>query len=433
MDRVHEHRGEIVADVGRDRPIAEQRAGALHRVVHEVREHERRSDGVERPALDPADIEEVADELCEALGLAVDARRRRADLGGRPLDLGVGQRAGRGADGGERGAQLVGHGIEQRRLQLVASAGDLRGRGLLGEAVAFQAAADLVGGSGEEPRLLDRRGSRSRPPQRADQPRRPAGTAIATTYGISARGARRPGAATVPAWTSDHSAGSSPERRWSTAETAVPGNGLAGSVSATTRSRSPRRRSSCGARAMTTRSKRVSVASVRATSPSASAVVDASASVRLIDDRARASRSRRSEAAVRSRCVPASRPTTTPTNSRSSRSRQLRWIRDEQRVPGLDEQDVVEDERADGACDGRPRAVQDAREDDRHEIRRRGVRHVGDALEDGDRDRRDGERKQDGHGRPGGTDETGHEAHAPLGRCRIRCRRGSGHAFLSHP
>ena len=81
----------------------------------------------ERAGLDPAHVEQVADEAVEALGLEVDRPGRGATLVVGPGDLGIHQAAGRGADRGERRAQVVRHRIEERVLEGLALPGDLGG------------------------------------------------------------------------------------------------------------------------------------------------------------------------------------------------------------------------------------------------------------------------------------------------------------------
>ena len=81
--------------------------------------------------------------IASALSLLVVRRR-----GGCPAEG-----PGRGADRREGGAQVVRHGLEQRRLQRVALAGDLGGLRLGGETIVRDRLAELVGRRGEEPGL----------------------------------------------------------------------------------------------------------------------------------------------------------------------------------------------------------------------------------------------------------------------------------------
>ena len=59
-------------------------------------------------------------------------------------DRWVGKSSRRGTDGGERRAQVMGHGVQEGRLQLLATSGNLKLGGLLLETVAHDSLPDLV-------------------------------------------------------------------------------------------------------------------------------------------------------------------------------------------------------------------------------------------------------------------------------------------------
>ena len=125
--------------------------------------------GRERARLDPAHVEQRVDESIHALRFVVDRAGRRASLGLIELDGGIGQAAGRRADRRQRGAQVVRHRVEERRTQLVAPALDLGiGRGG-GEPVSTQRLGHLVGGRRQEPGLLERRLTGLRRPLRPER------------------------------------------------------------------------------------------------------------------------------------------------------------------------------------------------------------------------------------------------------------------------
>ena len=119
----------------------------------EVGQGEHREVRPELPGLDPAHVEEVGDEPVEPLGLAVDGAGDLPALVGRPLDVGVHEHARGRPDGRERRPQVMGDGVEQRRLDRLAAPRDLGGGRLAAEPVALERPTDLVGGSGDDARL----------------------------------------------------------------------------------------------------------------------------------------------------------------------------------------------------------------------------------------------------------------------------------------
>ena len=119
----------------------------------EVGQREHREVRPELPGLDPAHVEEVGDQSVQPFGLAVDGTGDLPALVGRPLDVGVHEHARGRPDGRERRPQVVGDGVEQRRLDRLAAPRDLGGRRLAAEPVALERPTDLVGGGGDDARL----------------------------------------------------------------------------------------------------------------------------------------------------------------------------------------------------------------------------------------------------------------------------------------
>ena len=145
----------VAAGRRRARPPGQRsRREALERADEQIVELERVRPGAQHAGLDPAQVEQVGDQSVEVLDLAldgIDALAFAPRSSRRPPE-----RAGRGADRGQRRAQVVRHGLEQRRLQRVALARHLGGVRLGGEAIVGDRLAQLVGGGGEQPRLRRR-------------------------------------------------------------------------------------------------------------------------------------------------------------------------------------------------------------------------------------------------------------------------------------
>ena len=113
----------------------------------------------------------MVDEAVEVLDLAVDRGRALLAVG-----LATGRCRGRRLPAaarivGQRRPQVVRDRLEQRGLERVALAGDLRGLRLGGEPILGERLADLVGGGRQEPRLASGPGSpAARSAQRPDRP-----------------------------------------------------------------------------------------------------------------------------------------------------------------------------------------------------------------------------------------------------------------------
>jgi hypothetical protein len=93
-------------------PLGETRTVAGHHRLQGIREVDGLQVGAEGAALDAAEVEQVGDQAVEVLGLAVDGL-----CTGQPIRLRhrVGtfeDRARRGADGGQRGSQVVGDRVQ---------------------------------------------------------------------------------------------------------------------------------------------------------------------------------------------------------------------------------------------------------------------------------------------------------------------------------
>ena len=98
--------------------------------------------GLERAGLEPRHVQQVADESVEALGLLEDGRRELSrERRGRRL---LHQAAGRAGDRGERCAQVVRDGAQQRAAQPLALRREPRLLGLLGDAGPLERRGDLA-------------------------------------------------------------------------------------------------------------------------------------------------------------------------------------------------------------------------------------------------------------------------------------------------
>ena len=85
----------------------------------------------QRAALQPAHVEEVADQAVEPIGLLVDGQQELLGGIGRPRHVPLHQAGDRGLDRRERCAKIMGHRAEQGGPQCVGLA-EQRGRGCLG-------------------------------------------------------------------------------------------------------------------------------------------------------------------------------------------------------------------------------------------------------------------------------------------------------------
>ena len=122
----------------------------LHVVARQARTDRRTASSIRSPSANTAEaraklarfhaahVEEVRDQPIEPLGLGVDRSGDLAALVGRPLHIGVHQRARRGSDRRQWRTQVVGDRVEQGRLERVAPAGDLGRRGLALEPIALE-------------------------------------------------------------------------------------------------------------------------------------------------------------------------------------------------------------------------------------------------------------------------------------------------------
>ena len=95
------------------------RAEAAERGGEHLLEPDRRRADLERARLEAAHVEQVADERVQPVGLLVDRAQEVVARLGRPLDVLLEQARDGGLDAGERRAQVVRHGGEERGPQLV--------------------------------------------------------------------------------------------------------------------------------------------------------------------------------------------------------------------------------------------------------------------------------------------------------------------------
>ena len=130
-----ERLGDVDVDVGGSGAEARERGG------DDLVDADRRQADVERAGLEPAHVEQVADERVEPVGLLVDRGEELASCLGRPVDVVLEQARHRRLDRRERRAQVVRDGGEERRAQLVGG-GEAAGVGRLGLELARAASDD---------------------------------------------------------------------------------------------------------------------------------------------------------------------------------------------------------------------------------------------------------------------------------------------------
>ena len=114
---IGEHARERLGDVELDRAVGD--ADAVQRGGKHLVEADRHGADLERARLEPAHVEQVADERVEAVGLLVDRLEELLPRLGRPVDVALEQARDRGLDRGDRRAQVVRDGGEERRAELV--------------------------------------------------------------------------------------------------------------------------------------------------------------------------------------------------------------------------------------------------------------------------------------------------------------------------
>ena len=148
--RIGLDRRQVVAECDLDGAAAEQRPQPVDDRAGRVLDVERLAPGVDRAGLDPAQVEERPDHPVEPDRLRLDRRRGRANLLGRAFRVRVRDRAGRGPDPGQRRAEVVGHGVDERALERRVTPGHLGLDRLRPEHVALDRERHLVGGQGEE-------------------------------------------------------------------------------------------------------------------------------------------------------------------------------------------------------------------------------------------------------------------------------------------
>ena len=122
--------------------------------MHDLVEADGERVGLHHAGLEAAHVEQVADDGVEAVGLLVDGLEEvPLGLGG-PVDVVLQQAGGRRLDGGERRAQVVGHGPQDGGAEPVALG---RGGGLGGlalEPAPFEGVAELGGEGAEHPLVV---------------------------------------------------------------------------------------------------------------------------------------------------------------------------------------------------------------------------------------------------------------------------------------
>ena len=309
-DRVGLHRRCLEGNV--NRAAREARPEPLDRAPDEVLQLEDVRLGPQGSRLDPAQVQHVGDQPVEVLDLPIDR------IGALALSLLVQVAAGPersrgGADGGERRAQVMRHGLEQRRLDGVALAGNLRRLGSRRQRVERHGLAHLVGGRGEQPRLgavgLPVRPVAKGPdrPEHASAGLDPHAVCLERRCRPAPRGRRLVDA--------DPSGGDVVRQAL---QDLVQARGRPPDPSRTSRP-TTRSRASSGPSATQTRAIAVSAARVRAIVGSTSRVEDRVASSRLTRNSAIASRSRSRAWSARERWSAASWPTTIPVNRSSTR------------------------------------------------------------------------------------------------------------------
>ena len=304
------------------RPVSRPAMDRPERLLDEIRQVEHPQAGLQFAGLDAAHVEEIGDEAVEPLGLPVDGRGDVTALVDRPIDLWVHQRARGSADGRQGCAQVVRDRIQQGRLESVAPTRDLDRCRFAQEAIALSAPA-IWSAAAARTRVSASSGSPSSLGRLAQiDPNVSSPATIRTRY------ACMPGSRAVLARGTARGRGPiRPVHR--------PGGAEAWQrppVSPTPRvaarlCRPPR---PCSCRSSSRRRViRASARSFVAIAERASRVSRRFAKVKLIQNSACASRSPASAISARSRCCPASRPTTMPTirsNSRFSHSRGSRTV-----------------------------------------------------------------------------------------------------------
>ena len=150
----------VRAGRGRCRPAAGRRAGRAVRVPVSPRSASgatSSSDGrphqrVDRPGLQPAQVEQVADQPVEPVGALLDRREQGLPVLLGQGDVGLPQAADAGLDRGQRCTQVVADGGQQCGPDPVALGRALRLGGLLAEPVAVERGGSLRGEAVDQPR-----------------------------------------------------------------------------------------------------------------------------------------------------------------------------------------------------------------------------------------------------------------------------------------
>ena len=148
---------EVDGHVEADAMRACERSEPADRRLREVAYVDRLAPDLEPACPDAAELEDVGDEALEAVGLVVDGVEELGTVAGIELQVGGAECRGRGADRGQRGAQVVGH----RREKAGSGAADL---GCHPGITRFRLEAEAVDGGGQprDERLEQRRGRPNR-------------------------------------------------------------------------------------------------------------------------------------------------------------------------------------------------------------------------------------------------------------------------------
>ena len=342
--------------------------------------------GWSAPDLDPAQVEDRADQPVEALGLLIDRVGGAPDAVGRPADGRIGQVPGGRADARQGRPQVMRHRVEEGALERVAAAGHLGGHRILAQPVASEAERDLVGRQREQPgRLLVRwpAAARLHRPQRAE-----------------VRAARLdPDPDDIPI-------GCRPGRGVTSSRAAM-GADPAGRLLA----RGPDQRGDDAAAGDGTRARVREDALVLAAGEADPDAFQPGVAGQPLDDRAghrfrRVGRREqaadgelpgrldRSSIGLRGALAPecGQAPDGERHDQDEDEVEQLDRVGHDERQSGFGEQDVVDQERDDRRAEGGGRAGHRSDDDDDDEIDRRGVGDPGPLLEDRDHDRPDGDR-----------------------------------------
>jgi hypothetical protein len=154
QDRVDRQERQVRRQRDVDRPRAEARLEpAQGRADHLLERHPLALD-LQRARLQPGHVEQVPDQALQALGLLADGLEQIGPLDRRQRRAVVAQRRGRAGDGGQRRAQIVGDGAEERAAHLLGAGPQHGGAGVLGEAGAPEGQAPLLGEGAEEIAIL---------------------------------------------------------------------------------------------------------------------------------------------------------------------------------------------------------------------------------------------------------------------------------------